>query len=80
MVYLETFTAQGWLDCVRTEAITHALLVPTMLAKITEHLDQATNADVPTLKSLAYGGAKMPIPVLERDSAVPESTSSTPMA
>jgi acyl-CoA synthetase (AMP-forming)/AMP-acid ligase II len=37
-----------------------------MLAKITEHLDRATNADVPTLKSLAYGGAKMPIPVLER--------------
>jgi acyl-CoA synthetase (AMP-forming)/AMP-acid ligase II len=66
VVYLETFSAQGWLDCVRTEAITHALLVPTMLAKITEHLDQATNADVPTLKSLAYGGAKMPIPVLER--------------
>ena len=27
---------------------------------------EATNADVPTLKSLAYGGAKMPIPVLER--------------
>jgi acyl-CoA synthetase (AMP-forming)/AMP-acid ligase II len=66
VVYLETFTAPGWLGCVRTEAITHALLVPTMLAKITEHLDRATNADVPTLKSLAYGGAKMPIPVLER--------------
>jgi acyl-CoA synthetase (AMP-forming)/AMP-acid ligase II len=66
VVYLETFTAPGWLDCVRAEAITHALLVPTMLAKITEHLDSATNADVPTLKSLAYGGAKMPIPVLER--------------
>jgi acyl-CoA synthetase (AMP-forming)/AMP-acid ligase II len=66
VVYLETFTAQGWLDCVRAEAITHALLVPTMLAKITEHLGQATTADVPTLRSLAYGGAKMPIPVLER--------------
>jgi acyl-CoA synthetase (AMP-forming)/AMP-acid ligase II len=66
VVYLETFTAQGWLDCVRTEAITHALLVPTMLAKITEHLGQTGTADVPTLTSLAYGGAKMPVPVLER--------------
>lgn len=66
VVYLETFTAQGWLDCVRAEAVTHALLVPTMLATITEHVDQAINADLPTLKSLAYGGAKMPIPVLER--------------
>jgi acyl-CoA synthetase (AMP-forming)/AMP-acid ligase II len=66
VVYLETFSAQGWLECVRAESITHALLVPTMLAKITEHLGQATDAEVPTLKSLAYGGAKMPIPVLER--------------
>jgi acyl-CoA synthetase (AMP-forming)/AMP-acid ligase II len=37
-----------------------------MLAKITEHLGQKGIADVPTLKSLAYGGAKMPVPVLER--------------
>src|ERR1700730_11570153 len=66
VVYLETFTAQGWLDCVRSERITHALLVPTTLAKITEYLDQTASADVSTLRSLAYGGAKMPIPVLER--------------
>jgi acyl-CoA synthetase (AMP-forming)/AMP-acid ligase II len=66
VVYLESFTAQGWLDCVRTEQITHALLVPTMLAAVIEHLGQTASADVPTLKSLAYGGAKMPIPVLER--------------
>jgi acyl-CoA synthetase (AMP-forming)/AMP-acid ligase II len=66
VVYLESFTTQGWLDCVRAEAVTHALLVPTMLAKITEHLGQTGTADVPTLKSLAYGGAKMPVPVLER--------------
>ena len=65
VVYLGTFTAQGWLECVRAEGITHALLVPTMLAKITEYLG-GSNADVPTLKSLAYGGAKMPIPVLEQ--------------
>jgi acyl-CoA synthetase (AMP-forming)/AMP-acid ligase II len=66
VVYLDTFTAQGWLDCVRTEHITHALLVPTMLAKIAEHLGRTATADVPSLRSLAYGGAKMPIPVLER--------------
>jgi acyl-CoA synthetase (AMP-forming)/AMP-acid ligase II len=66
VVYLETFNAHGWLNCVRSERITHALLVPTMLAKITEYLGQTASADVPTLRSLAYGGAKMPIPVLER--------------
>jgi acyl-CoA synthetase (AMP-forming)/AMP-acid ligase II len=66
VVYLENFTPQSWLDCVRTEQISHALLVPTMLARIAEHLGDTATADVPTLRSLAYGGSKMPAPVLER--------------
>jgi acyl-CoA synthetase (AMP-forming)/AMP-acid ligase II len=66
VVYLETFTPHGWLDCVRTQQISHALIVPTMLARITEHLGDAAEAGVPTLRSLAYGGARMPVPVLER--------------
>src|ERR1700733_11593597 len=66
VVYLETFTPHGWLDCVRTQQISHALIVPTMLARITEHLGDAAEAEVPTLRSLAYGGARMPAPVLER--------------
>jgi acyl-CoA synthetase (AMP-forming)/AMP-acid ligase II len=66
LVYLESFSADGWLDCVRAEEITNALVVPTMLARITEQLGDAADADVPTLRSLAYGGAKMPVPVLER--------------
>jgi acyl-CoA synthetase (AMP-forming)/AMP-acid ligase II len=87
IVYLESFTPEGWLESVRDEGVTHALLVPTMLARLTEHLarpadHQATTgahpagaeghlagpeaAAVPTLRNLAYGGAKMPAPVLER--------------
>jgi acyl-CoA synthetase (AMP-forming)/AMP-acid ligase II len=66
VVYLKNFTPQGWLECVRTERVSHALLVPTMLARITEHLGDGAHADVPTLRSLAYGGARMPLPVLER--------------
>jgi acyl-CoA synthetase (AMP-forming)/AMP-acid ligase II len=66
VVYLENFTPGGWLDCARTEQISHALLVPTMLARIADHLGDAAIADVPTLTSLAYGGSKMPAPVLER--------------
>jgi acyl-CoA synthetase (AMP-forming)/AMP-acid ligase II len=66
IVYLETFTPDGWLECVRTEQISHALIVPTMLARITEYLGDAADAEVPTLRSLAYGGARMPLPVLER--------------
>ena len=43
---------------------TSAMVVPTMLARIVEHLDGGP-ADRPTLASIAYGGARMPAPVLE---------------
>jgi acyl-CoA synthetase (AMP-forming)/AMP-acid ligase II len=65
MVYLPDFSAQAWLALVRTEGITQAMIVPTMLARLVEHLDDAP-ADVPTLRAIAYGGARMPRPVLER--------------
>jgi acyl-CoA synthetase (AMP-forming)/AMP-acid ligase II len=70
IVYLDSFTPQGWLAAVRDERVTHALLVPTMLASVTEHLSgadaDAADAGTTSLRSLAYGGAKMPAPVLER--------------
>jgi acyl-CoA synthetase (AMP-forming)/AMP-acid ligase II len=65
VVHLPQFTAEGWLATVREEGITTAMVVPTMLARVTEHLDGA-DGDAPALKSLAYGGARMPRPVLER--------------
>ncbi|HEY0453114.1 fatty acid--CoA ligase family protein [Actinophytocola sp.] len=66
IVYLEAFTPQAWLATVRSQRVTHALVVPTMLARVVEHLDDVgAVADVPTLRSLAYGGAVMPRPVLE---------------
>ena len=65
IVYLPSFSPQAWLDTVRGERITSAMVVPTMLARIVDHLGGAP-ADVPTLRALAYGGARMPQPVLER--------------
>jgi len=64
LVYLANFTASGWLGLVRTEGITNAMVVPTMLARIVEEL-AGRPAQVPTLRTLAYGGARMPRPVLE---------------
>lgn len=57
LVYLERFGAAEWLDTVRLEGITHAMVVPTMLARIVDRLDGAP-ADAPTLRVLSYGGAK----------------------
>ncbi|MEU6354370.1 fatty acid--CoA ligase family protein [Streptomyces sp. NPDC047072] len=64
MVHLGAFDPEAWLGLVRSEEVTSAMVVPTMLARIVEHLD-GRPASVPTLRSLAYGGARMPGTVLE---------------
>jgi acyl-CoA synthetase (AMP-forming)/AMP-acid ligase II len=65
IVYLPAFTPEAWLATVRDEGITHAMVVPTMLARVVELLG-TDDAACPTLRSLAYGGARMPVTVLER--------------
>ncbi|HVV74815.1 MAG TPA: fatty acid--CoA ligase family protein [Mycobacteriales bacterium] len=63
VVHLPDFAATGWLDAVVGEGITNAMVVPTMLARIVDHLDGA-QAEAPTLRSIAYGGARVSHPVL----------------
>ncbi|MFA1546287.1 class I adenylate-forming enzyme family protein [Actinomadura chokoriensis] len=65
IVYLAAFDAGEWLETVRRERITHALVVPTMLARIVAEAPGG-DAGTPTLRSLAYGGARTPRPVIER--------------
>lgn len=61
-VVLERFTPEQWLDVVRAERITNALVVPTMLARIVE---STADKSLPSLRGLAYGGAPMPLRVIE---------------
>lgn len=63
VVTLEQFDARQWIETVRSEGITNALVVPTMLARI---LDAPGDLSVPTLRALAYGGAPMPARVVRR--------------
>lgn len=65
VVYLDPFDPARWLAAVKEQAVTHAMVVPTMLARIVAQLDGVA-ADVPSLRSISYGGAKMPQPVIER--------------
>ncbi|WP_344825148.1 class I adenylate-forming enzyme family protein [Actinocorallia longicatena] len=65
VVYQERFEPKEWLDAVRRERISHALVVPTMLARIVASVS-GDDAQAPSLRSLAYGGARTPRPVLER--------------
>lgn len=66
VVQLANFTAERWIELVRSERITSAFVVPTMLARIIEALDGESSANMPHLGSLSFGGGKMPLPVLER--------------
>jgi acyl-CoA synthetase (AMP-forming)/AMP-acid ligase II len=63
---LPNFSAEAWLRTAREERVTHAFVVPTMLARIVAVMESDPDARVPTLRHLAYGGARMPAPVLER--------------
>jgi len=58
LVYLQSFSAQTWLETVQREAITHAMVVPTMLARVVDELNGEVLA-TSTLRTLSYGGAKI---------------------
>jgi acyl-CoA synthetase (AMP-forming)/AMP-acid ligase II len=64
-IFLGTFEPAAWLELARVEEATSAALVPTMLARLTHHLN-GQPADVPSLRIIAYGGSKIPRPVLQR--------------
>ncbi|GAA2401748.1 fatty acid--CoA ligase family protein [Actinomadura vinacea] len=59
IVYLDRFTAAGWLDTVEREGVTHAMVVPTMLARIVAELRASGRTGPARLRSLSYGGAKI---------------------
>ncbi|MGE0881225.1 MAG: class I adenylate-forming enzyme family protein [Acidimicrobiia bacterium] len=65
VVPLPKFTPETWLDTITNEHITHAMVVPTMLARIVEAIREGHPYDASSLASIAYGGARMPITVIE---------------
>lgn len=65
IVQLPHFDAAAWIALAARERITHAFVVPTMLARIIDAL-AASPAPLPALRAIAYGGGKMPLPVIER--------------
>jgi fatty-acyl-CoA synthase len=65
LVYLPQFSAENWVDLAATEAITHAMVVPTMLGRILEVLVERSET-LPALRHLSYGGGRMPITLVER--------------
>jgi acyl-CoA synthetase (AMP-forming)/AMP-acid ligase II len=64
VIVLESFTPRAWVELVRDQGITNAMVVPTMLARIMD--EPGLDRNVPSLRALAYGGAAMPRRVVEQ--------------
>ncbi|HET6949212.1 MAG TPA: AMP-binding protein [Acidimicrobiales bacterium] len=69
VVHVEAFEPHAWVDVVRAEGVTHAMVVPTMLNRILDVID-ADGAGLPSLRALSYGGGPMPPAVIERAMAL----------
>jgi acyl-CoA synthetase (AMP-forming)/AMP-acid ligase II len=65
IVYLPQFNADEWVAVAAREAITHAMVVPTMLDRILDAMDRQGET-LPALRALSYGGGRMPEPTILR--------------
>ena len=65
MVQMPAFSPEGWVEVARSEAVTHAMVVPTMLGRILDVVE-ADGKGLPSLRHLSYGGGRMPGTVVER--------------
>ena len=66
IVQLPRFDPDVWIDTVEREQVTHAMVVPTMLARIVEALDARGAEPMLGVRALSYGGGRMPLPVITR--------------
>src|SRR5436305_63100 len=65
LVYLPAFTPEAWVDTASQESATQAMVVPTMLGRVLDVLEER-NEQLPSLHHLSYGGGRMPLPTVER--------------
>jgi acyl-CoA synthetase (AMP-forming)/AMP-acid ligase II len=65
LVYLPHFSPEAWVDLAAAEAVTHAMVVPTMLGRILDVLHER-GEKLPALQHLSYGGGRMPVTIIDR--------------
>ena len=61
---LPAFSPEAWLALAEAEGVTNAFVVPTMLSRIIETMENGTTANLSNLRALAYGGGKMPLELM----------------
>lgn len=65
IVQLAAFDPTAWIEAVQNHDVTHASVVPTMVARIVTLLARNRERGLPSLRHLSYGGGRMPLPVLK---------------
>ena len=65
IMYLPAFDATEWVRTAADEGITHAMVVPTMLGRILQAIED-TGVEPAALRHLSYGGGRMPLELVER--------------
>ncbi len=65
IMYLPTFDATEWVRAAADEHITHAMVVPTMLGRILQAVEDS-GVEPAALRHLSYGGGRMPLELVER--------------
>ncbi len=65
LVYLPQFDPKEWVRLADAEAVTHAMVVPTMLGRILDVVEEQ-GVPLPALRHLSYGGGRMPVATIER--------------
>ena len=80
IVQLPNFSADEWVSLCINEKVTNAFVVPTMLSRIVDEIESvgpassgvssgassSVSSSFESLNAIAYGGGKMPLPVIER--------------
>lgn len=66
IVMLPAFEPDEWLKLATSEKVSNAFLVPTMLSRIILRMDEGAEGDLAALQSIAYGGGRMPLELIER--------------
>lgn len=67
IILLPAFDPKVWIELAAREKATNAFVVPTMLSRIVETLGDGSNApDLTHLRSIAYGGGRMPLELITR--------------
>jgi fatty-acyl-CoA synthase len=65
IAYLPAFAPEDWVRAAAHEAVTHAMVVPTMLDRILDVMEKSGET-LPALRALSYGGGRMPEPTIAR--------------